>query len=116
MAIENSKLSYWALRKKLKDMDLSTTGNYDILAERFAKRQAQILANKKRKKVKLVKPLVQKENPIEKEVQSADVKVENAATIKSIKVPVKLNKRNKTPEQVKKDNEAAAGLAACGRL
>ena len=30
--------------------------------------------------------------------------------------PIVLNKRGKTPEQVIKDNNAAAGLAACGRL
>ncbi len=30
--------------------------------------------------------------------------------------PPKVNKRGKTPEQVKKNNNAAAALAACGRL
>lgn len=82
------KLTYRELQKKAKELGLKATGKYNVLAERISD------AKKEEQEVKA-------ETKVPKQEQQFEPKV---------------NRFGKTPEQKKKDDEAYAALAACGRI
>ena len=98
-------LSYRELQKKAKDLNVSARGSYLDLAARILEAET-----------KPVKPFAQKDvecsinTDITQKRAGSGPKTGNKASNESV------NKRGKTKSQVKKDNEAAAGLMACGRI
>lgn len=81
-------LTYRKLQMQAAELGISAKGTYEKLS----------------KKVQIAK------------MDALKIKVDKKIEAEKAARQVKLNKHGKTPEQVEKDNNAAAALAACGRL